>query len=198
MARLERNPLSQQSLLEKIERVLKSKECSAVRFQLENIRIQTYMYSFIVQPIRAGRINVRVGSGSGYDDTVTPHTIIYPSDNPEGRTIVHEATHAVIDTTHKGQKLSKGSNEAAAYIAEAVYGLYTQETMGFGPPPQLARPIAQEAQRIHEFNSKNRSGLYVVPSDTVMYISTILRTAKSNYGNVDSVETMKGIGAPWS
>src|SRR6478735_6077685 len=115
-------------LMQKVDRTLKSKECFAIRFRLDNIGIQTYMYMYIVQAIRENRIHLEIGDGDHYDDTTNPHTLTLGSADVPARTIVHEATHAVIDATHKGQKLSRGSNEVAAFLAESIYGLYTGES----------------------------------------------------------------------
>src|SRR5690348_239500 len=91
-------------LLQKVGSILKSKECSQIRFRLENIGIDRLMYAYFADVMLQGRlIRVVVGSGDGYDNTTTPRALTFASADPPPRTIVHEATYAVIDATHKGQ-----------------------------------------------------------------------------------------------
>lgn len=180
--------------MQKVQRTLRSKECFAIRFQLDNIRIQTYMYSYIVQAIVANQIRVRVGDGNHYDDRTNPHTLTLESGDPPSRTIVHEATHAVIDATHKGQKHSRGANEAAAFLAEAIYGLYTGESMGQEFPGHFARTLYQLAEKVHSFNSSHRSGLFVCLREDVMYLKTLIGALPFGYGSINQIDTMQGIG----
>ena len=87
-----------QKLLRKVVRILKSNECLAIRFKLENISIHTYTYMYIGSVMLEGRlIRVKVGDGNHYDNTTNPQTLILDSADPPARTIVHEGTHAVID-----------------------------------------------------------------------------------------------------
>lgn len=184
-----------QPLLGKIERTLKSRECFAIRFQLENIGIQTFMYSFIAQAILDDRIHATIGDGNHYDDTTNPHTLTLLTADPPGHTIVHEATHAVIDATHKGRKISRGANEAAAFLAEAIYAMYTGESMGGDYPTYFAPPFYRMAAQIHEFNLSHRSGLFVCPQADVANLKTLIGTLPNSYGGVNQkIDTMKGIG----
>ena len=185
---------SLRKLMQNLRVTLRSKECRAIRFRMENIGIQTFMYSYIVDAIGNGRISLTIGNGDHYDDTTTPHSFTFNSDDPPARTIVHEATHAVIDATHKGQKMARGTNEAAAFLAESVYGLYTGESMAGQFPGHFARTLNRLAEDVHKFNVANHSGLYVCPSSDVMYLTTLIHNLPFSYGNSNQVETMKGIG----
>lgn len=152
------------------------------------------MYLYIAQVIREGRyIQTTIGNGSGYDDTSNLHRLIFPSESPAARTIVHESTHAVIDATHKGKQIVKGVNEAAAFLAEAIYGMYTGESMD-GYPGYFAHAVHRLAEQVHEFNVKHASGLFVCPSGDVMNLRALIAGLPLMYGTANQVETMKGIG----
>jgi len=184
---------SQAKLLRKIETVLKSRECFAIRFRIENVAIQTHMYQYIVQAIHDNRIRAQVGSGDGYDDTVNPHTLTLSSDDPPPRTVVHEATHAVIDATHKGQRIVKSTNEIAAFLAESVYGVIASDPMT-SYPHYFVRPLRQLADQVVAFNSSHPSGLFDCPPGDVANLKALLSSLPGSYGTANKIETMKGIG----
>lgn len=182
-----------EQLIQKIDRTLKSRECYAIRFQLENIGIQTYMYSFIAQAIHEDRIHAQVGSGDNYNPLTNPSTLTFSFADPPGRTIVHESTHAVIEATHKGRKIARAANEAAAFLAESIYGLYTGESME-GYPGYFAPPFFQLAEKVHEFNLNHRSGLFVCPPEDVANLKRLISTLPYSYGSATQVDTIRGIG----
>jgi hypothetical protein len=152
------------------------------------------MYSYITDAIAQGRISAVVGNGSGYDDLQNPHAVVLPSADPAPRPIVHEATHAVIDATHKGQKILKGDNEAAAFLAESVYGLLAGEPMGPECPSYFSRAFRGVAEQIRAFNSTHASGLFPVPPGDAMNLKALIGNLPFMYSDVNKVEIMKGIG----
>ena len=104
--------------------ILCSSHCNySIRFKLENIRIQALQFGYIGDLISRGKINIRIGSGNGYDHR--SNTLIFYDVDVEAHVIVHEATHAAIDATHQGVTITKGHGEAAAYLAEMIYSIVT-------------------------------------------------------------------------
>src|SRR2546423_8403338 len=108
-------------LRSRAENVLSSPACRAVRFRLDNVAIQTFMYSTIANAIREDRVHMRIGRSRHYDHLT--NTIWLDTADVPPYVIVHEATHAVLDATHVGQNITVGTHEAAAYLAETVYAL---------------------------------------------------------------------------
>jgi hypothetical protein len=110
-----------QQLREKAANVLRSATCTSIRFRLDNVRIERSMYPYIAGAILENRVHIEEGGGDGYDHTT--NTIFFQSTGVQPATIVHEATHAVIDATMKGQNITKGTGEAVAYLAEAQHSV---------------------------------------------------------------------------
>jgi hypothetical protein len=98
--------------------ILSSSTCQKIRFKLDNIAIQTFMYSYVAGLIRDDHVHINIGSGNGYE--YESNTITYESVDVSPKAIVHEATHAVIDATNPDKYVTKGTHEAAAYLAESV------------------------------------------------------------------------------
>ena len=186
-----------QQLLQQVGRILKSNECLAIRFKLENISIHTFTYMYIAQVMLEGRlIRVVVGSGNGYDNTTTPRTLTFASADPQPGTIVHEATHAVIDATHKGQTIQKGANEAAAFLAEAVYELLADESwLGTSTPHYFARAFYKLAKNAINHNSNDSLPRFVCPPGDVMNLKALIGTLPDySNTNLNQNDTMQGIG----
>jgi hypothetical protein len=132
--------------------ILKSQPCSDIRFKLNNITIQKYMYMYIADAILDGHVHVAEGGGDGYDHE--SNTIVFQSANIEPAVIVHEATHAVIDATNPGVKVTKGTHEAAAYIAETLFRMSTGAPLDL-EVPHLIRQVLPLAQQIKAWNARN-------------------------------------------
>ena len=156
------------------------------------------MYAYIGDVVlnRARLIRVVVGSGNGYDNTTTPRTLTFASADPQPGTIVHEATHAVIDATHKGQTIQKGANEAAAFLAEAVYELLADESwLGTSTPHYFARAFYKLAKNAINHNSNDSLPRFVCPPGDVMNLKALIGTLPDySNTNLNQNDTMQGIG----
>ncbi len=176
----------------RMSRVLHSRECRAIRFKLDNVAIQTYMYAYIGDAITDHVVNVNANaSGRGYDHR--SNTITFTSHDIFPAAIVHEATHAIIDATHQGKNISKGTHEAAAYLAETLYSMNCGDDDASVDVPHLDAPLAQLANKVNAYNARHPSGLYVCPGSDVIYIKAILQSSALRM-DVNRMDTMDGIG----
>lgn len=160
----------ERKLTNRVVRVLSSEECGSIRFRLDNISIQTFMYRHVASAI-GDSLSVRIVGSNSYDDATD--TINLESADVSSDAIVHEATHAVIDCTNSGVGVSVGTHEASAYLAEAIYALNCDRFAQFDYRPMSA-PIHRLAEAVRAFNRNNRSGLFRCPTPQVEEIKQIL------------------------
>jgi hypothetical protein len=73
------------------------------------------MLGYIGSEILRDKVHVREGGSNWYDHVSNVRSV--DDFDTEPHVIVHEATHAVIDATNPGLIITKGSGEAAAYLA---------------------------------------------------------------------------------
>jgi hypothetical protein len=176
----------------RMSRILHSKECRAIRFKLDNVTIQTYMYAYIGDAITDRLVQINTAtSGHAYDHL--SNTIFVDSHSVAPAVIVHEATHAVIDATHQGKSISVGTHEASAYLAETLYSMACGDDDASVDVPHLDRPLMLLARQVNAFNASHPSGSFVCPDSDVMYIKAIIKSSGLR-SNVDRVDTMNGIG----
>jgi hypothetical protein len=184
--------MSVNQLRSRVLSVLRTKECLQIRFRIGDVHIERFMYLYLAGAITDNHVQLTVGDGHNYDDTT--NTITYDSDSPDRPTIVHEATHAVIDGTHKGKIITKGNHEAAAYLAEALFSLYSGDDDNVNySVPHLAPPLFDLARRVQAFNEQNPSGLFRCPTGDLMELVAIM-SAAPYAGNMSSARTMGGWG----
>ena len=120
--------------------VIRTKECLQIRFRIGNVAIERYMYLYLAGAIQDDKVTVCVGDGHSYNDS--SNTIMLNSSDADRVAIVHEATHAVIDGTHRGTTITRGNHEAAAYLAEALFSLYSGDDDNVNySVPHLAPPL---------------------------------------------------------
>jgi len=177
--------------------ILKSRHCTQIRFQVDNVTVQTYMYTYLAQTILEDKIHIAIGGSVAHwsNENKAPgereKTIYFPEIDVKATTIVHECTHAVISTTHKGASVSIATHETCAYLAEAVYGLLVNDThnMDF---KGLDRPVFTLAKAVVAYNQRNPSGCYVCPRSELFFIRAVLK--KGDPRDFDSTTVMKGIG----
>ena len=164
-------------LKQRIDAILRSAECRAMNFAVGPYLVTGLGYATVARAIAAGTISIAVSTASGYEASynatarrLTLPNIDYGTRRSERGTIVHEATHALIDI-HWGNNAANGSNlaspveEPIAYIAESVFRELNEHT-GFsqmGPPEshpagEIQRQAALIGARIalELMNSKNR------------------------------------------
>lgn len=112
--------------------ILRTRPCLDIAFVFAGISFMGYHYGYVADLIQQDRIHVKVGNTGGFTATYDYRwdKITFSSADPaqlaapDARaTLVHEATHAVVDLTHKGRSVDYGNNEVAAYIAETLYRL---------------------------------------------------------------------------
>jgi hypothetical protein len=171
---------------------IRTPECLQIRFRIGNVGIQRYMYLYLAGAIEADKVHVDTGDAPRYKHET--NTLTYPSDNPERPTIVHEATHAVIDGTHKGKTITRGNHEAAAFLAEALFVLYSDDDDNVNNSvPHLAPTLFRVAEQVKAFNSQNPNGLFHChPADLAVIIA--IMSAAPFARDMSETETMSGWG----
>ncbi len=169
--------------------ILRSQVCQKIRFKLANVQIQTFMYGYIGSAIADDRVHLRVGNGHNYNPA--SNTITFDSEEPDAATIVHEATHAVIDATHVGKTITTGVHETSAYLAETMYTLLTGKDP-FLDVPHLTHPVAQLARSVIAFNKKS-NGVYQCSLSETRGIIAILEHSNLRMDTAHT-ERMDGIG----
>jgi hypothetical protein len=176
--------------------VLKSRYCTQIRFRVDNVTIQTYMYTYLAQAILENKIHIEIGGG-------VPHfaneyvygndrakTIYFPEIDVKPVTIVHECTHAVLSATNKGTSVTIATHETCAYLAEAVYGLLANDTHSL-EFKGLDSPIFTLAKAVVAFNQRNPTGCYVCPQSDLFYIKAIYK--RGDPRDFDNAVVQKGI-----
>jgi hypothetical protein len=162
------------ALLTRAQRILTSAPANAIRFRLDNVAIHSYMFGYIGSSIADDRVHIRIDAsrGNGYDPAF--NTITFTSSDPDTATIVHEATHAVIDATNPGLAVSVATGEAVAYVAESVYALnaglddHTIDDRG------IMRTAYVLARQIRAFNTTSRTGVFTCPYSDVTALKSAL------------------------
>jgi hypothetical protein len=178
------------SLRTRIGRILKSAACLEIRFTVANISIQRFMYTYIGQAIMDGTVHLAIADANHYDHKTNVLTLDSLDVAPP--VIVHESTHALINATHVGKAIRCGSHETAAYLAESLWALNTDNDVAVDVPHMNQR-MARLARRVQEFNSQNRMGLFVCDPGEVQNMEALMRNSR-NGTDVDRVDVQVGIG----
>ena len=157
---------------------------------MENVSIRRFMYHTIGASIVNDDINVVVGNGEAYyHDT---DTLMVGSLNPPPVRIVHEATHAIIDSTLAGKTVRRGIHELAAYLAESMWAIST----GIRPSldiPRLDKPMRALAQEVMAYNANPKNvNLYQVSLAATRDLQLIMENSSAGMVT-DNVEKMDGI-----
>lgn len=173
----------------KAKTLLTSSVCKQIRFKLDNVAIQYLMYGYVAGLIAEDHVHIKVESGDGYDHVF--NTMTFSSADPHAATIVHEATHAVIDATNAGKDVTKGTHETAAYLAETIFSLLSGDSPDLGVP-YLTPPLVELAGKVMAFNKSGKSGLFVCPLTDTEYVKKILASSRLA-GAVDRVDRMDGV-----
>ena len=186
--------LKGEKLRYRMANTLRLPACFTIRFRLLNANIEQYMWPYMAGAMETGTwCKVRVGDGDDCDPA--NRTFHFSSENPEPYEIVHEATHMLIWATHVGQTIQTVVHEAAAYLAEKLFTLYSGESDNLSNQPHLARPLAQLAEFV-KVNTKDGKANVVCPPALVGQVIAILsgnRTAQ----NMNQGIRQTGIGEWW-
>jgi hypothetical protein len=162
------------ALLSRMQRVLSSPAANAVRFQLDNVAIHSYMLGYIATAVGDDRVHVRVDGSRANSYNPEFNTINFIFADPDDATIVHESTHAAIDATNPGLAVTVATGEAVAYVAESVYAL----NAGFDDHTIDDRGIMRAAyvlaRQIRAYNAINPSGVYTCPPSDVATLKSAL------------------------
>lgn len=171
------SPAEHALLIQRITAILRSSECSLMNFMIGPYLVTGLGYATVARAIAAGTIAIAVGEASGHEASYSPATrtltlprVNYGTFRGERGSIVHEATHAMIDI-HWGANAANGSDltapveEPIAYIAESVFR-ELNERSGFSamgpaqshPAGEIQRQAALIGTRIalELIHSKNR------------------------------------------
>jgi hypothetical protein len=145
------------NLRARIKRVLCTDACSRIRFSAGNIFIGRFMYNWIADAIAGEQVYLTISHGGGY----TPKTnTLDLEEGCDDATIVHESTHVLINTHHKGESIVKLLNEGAAYLAEALWALNAGRDVGIYDVSVRIQCL-RVAHRIKAFNDATPSSVYV-------------------------------------
>ena len=177
-----------QALGTRVKSILRSATCFSICFRLDNIAIQTHMYSAIAGEVELGGIHLKI-DGRGYDPT--SDTLTMDTDDPEPAVVVHEATHAAIDAYHLGLNVTLGTHEAPAYLGETLYWKYGGQRTSIDVMA-LARPLSLLADKVKFFNDAHRSGLFTCLQGDVVEIQQILKFSALRM-SIDRVYRMNGL-----
>lgn len=140
-------------------------------FHVENIAIDGRNYATVAQYIEQGRIEIviRPGKDPEYDSNHTPARLfLNVGELPEGKkgadaqgSVVHEATHAMLDIVLKGSSRPFLTDEACAWIAQAVFA--KKAGHGFPTHNDFVAKLSAIADAIIALNA-NRKWATVAPS----------------------------------
>jgi hypothetical protein len=181
--------VSRQSETDKLRgrfRSLKSPILNLVRFQLNNVKIQYLQYNWISDLVVSGKISLTMSAGRSYDHMTD--TLSIDDADAAFNVIVHEATHAIIDACYPGLKITKGTGEACAYLAETVFNIAWKDEAPYLDMNYLTKPVAQLARRVLAFNAGHPQP-YVCDQGSVDEIIGILGV----HMNVGRTDVMNGI-----
>jgi hypothetical protein len=112
--------------------LLRSRSVKAIRFRIDGSTIMAYGYGYLADMIDQKSVQIVFGDTGGFTasfrhDPGSPAQLVFAPDfswNDDSMgTVVHEATHAVVDAVRVGRPISYGDNEVAAYVAETLFKL---------------------------------------------------------------------------
>ena len=182
-------PCEIEYLRKRIGQILKSAACLEIRFKVANICIQRFMYTYIGDAILKDDVHLDIADARQYDHTTNVLTL--DSYDVAPTVIVHECTHAVINATHVGKSIRNGAHETAAYLAESLWALLTDNDVAVDVP-HLDRRMYDVAKEVKAFNAKNRMGLYELDPAEQHYMEALMRNS-GNRTDVDRVDVQVGI-----
>jgi hypothetical protein len=172
--------------------ILRLAACFKIHFKLLNVDIHSWMWPFMANAIEYGTwCKVEIGGGNGFDGS--ERTFHFADEHPRPWEVVHEATHALIWVTHKGQDIRTGTHEAAAYLAETLFTIYDMEPEGshdWSTQPRLEGPMTVLANAVV---AGSKQGSHVVCSPPLVHniIAVLRHNARGQ--DLDEVKHQYGI-----
>jgi hypothetical protein len=194
---------AEEDLKKRVINILRSPACMRIQFTFAGSTVMGYGYGYVADVMEQGGIRIGIANTGGftanYDHRDKTPIFVFSDpamvSSPDGRaTIVHEATHAVIDAVRMGRSINYGDNEVAAYIAEFIYRLNTGLPLT-GPLAPLLYPAVQN---IRNFAGP---GVYVVHPEEVanaraLILAVYAETAGAAGKTLPTETIMKGIAPP--
>lgn len=162
------------NLRARADSILRKPACNSIRFRLDNVTLHTFMYGYIGHAIANDRVHIRIDGNRGDSYDPGNDTITFGSTDIPDYTIVHEATHAIIDATHSGKTVTVAAGEAVAYVAESLYALNAGHTSHTIDDPRLMRTAYTIARQIRAFNASQSTGVFTVAAGDVTQIKSDL------------------------
>ena len=172
-------------LRQRTTRILCSTHCNLIRFQLDNVKIESLMYNYVANLIEQNKIRIGMSSGRTYNHISDYITFDSVDVGPE--VIVHEATHALIDAVYPGLTITKGTGEACAYLAETMYSWATIRASRDLEIPHLTTPVSRLAQNALAHNRSHKQA-YVCPPAEIDSIKAVM----SEWMEIGRKDTMDG------
>ena len=116
-----------ETLKRKIIQILTSRKINYIDFNFDGFSITPYDYSSIAQKINDNKIHIEIKSNDKniratyrpFSNTIGLRSTDYGNNPQEETTIVHEATHAIVDM--KRSNISWIADETIAYTADAIF-----------------------------------------------------------------------------
>lgn len=172
----------------RIRQVLATNACSQIRFRLANIFIGRFMFNYVAGMVANGSVNIAEGDTPRYD--IDSNTLMVSAGATPAE-IVHESTHILINATHQGKTIRRGDHETAAYLAAALWALYSDEEIAVDVP-HMDVHVRRLAKKVKAFNDANRSGCYVCDPADYLYIQTLMQNS-ANGTDVNERRVQKGL-----
>ena len=190
-------------LSDSISDVLNSNSAQRINFLFENCRISGSNYTFIALALAGGKsvsfdFDVTPGAAATYQPT--NNTYSFPNANYgsaagfERMTIVHESTHAVIDSLPEAfGHPTRLTNETTAYIAGALFNVFSgspfDPTTGiYGEAHKLAKSIAKDIAAFNYTDCYN-----IIPNRAAALKSAILASPTYQGTNMSGVYGDNGL-----
>src|SRR5262249_20158648 len=146
------------------------------------------MYNYIAGMIENGSVNINEGDTPRYDIDTNTLTISGGATEAE---IVHESTHILINATHKGKIIRRGDHETAAYLASALWALYSDNEIAVDVP-HMDVQVRRLAKKVMAFNNANRSGVYDCDPADYMYIQSLMQNS-ANGTDINERREQRGL-----
>lgn len=176
------------ALRSRVVNVLTTPACARIRFRVANIYIGRLMFNAVAAMIANGSVNIATGDTPRYD--IDTNTLMLSEDSPKAE-IVHEATHILINATHKDKVIRRGDHETAAYLAAALWALHSGNEIPVDVP-HMDVHVRRLAKKVIAFNNANPAGAYVCDPADCHTIQTLMQNS-ANGTNIHERRVQSGL-----